>query len=92
MPPLFYKYLKTKMRTFQEFLEIIEEGKKVEKLAKEISKTVKKDVKRQERENPEKPAVRNYDLHQSEPGSKERRSEVMAMMADMKKLRKQHWG
>lgn len=80
------------MKTFKEFLAFLEEKRKVEKLAKEIRKTVKKDVKRQERENPETPAVRNYDLHQSEPGSKERKAEVMAMMADMQKARKQHWG
>lgn len=80
------------MRTFQEFLEILEEGKKVEKLAKQIQGVVKKDVKRQEKENPGSPAIMNYDLNKSKPGSKEREAEVMAMMNDMKKMRKKHWG
>lgn len=77
------------MRTFQEFQEILEEGKKVEKLAKEIQKKVKKDVRKQQKQNPETPVIRNYDLHQSAPGSKERKAEIMAMMADMKKSKKQ---
>lgn len=78
------------MKTFQEFLEYISEGKKVQ----EIRKAVQKNVKKQQKQNPDQPAVRDYDVmhSDSEPGSKQRQRQIDAMMADMKKARKQHWG
>ena len=73
------------MKSFQEFLE---EGrrKKIEKLAKEIEKTVSKNVKTQRKKNPNATPVADYG--HSKPNSEEAEAAMMAMMARDKDARK----
>lgn len=73
------------MITFQEFLE---EGKrkKIEKMAKQIGKTVAKDIERQKKENPERSPVADYG--NPAPGSVETDAAIKAMMDRDKDWRK----
>lgn len=83
--PKYLKIYQLLMKSFQEFLE---EGrkKKIEKLAKQIEKTVSKDVKTQRKENPNATPVADYG--NSKPHSKEAEAAMMAMMRRDKAARK----
>ena len=76
------------MKTFQEFLD--EGKKKIEKLSTEIQKNIKKDIKRQKKENPNKPPVADYG--NPKLGSDEHMAAIHPMMARdsawRKKMRK----
>lgn len=79
------------MKTFQEFLE---EGKKkkIKKMAEKIGKSVAKDIKRQEKENPGQTHVADYG--NPAPGSPETDAAIMAMMQrsreGLKKMKKEN--
>ena len=74
------------MKTFQEFLE---EGKnkRIKILTKQIEKSVSKDVKKQEKENPGQPTVANYG--NPKLGSDEHMAAIRAMMNRDSAWRKQ---
>lgn len=98
------------MKTFKQFLDeskkhtddsqILKFKKKTAKViksrAEEIAKRVNKDVKRQKKENPNQPAIANFNQRDektgkeiySAPGSPERQAEIDAMLALTKKWKK----
>ena len=95
------------MKTFQQFLEEAEkepkpttfnkkQTRKIKSKAKEIAARVSQDVERQKRNNPDQPAVANFnkvdkktgEVKYSEPGSEQRQSEIAAMLRLTKQWKK----